>query len=242
MVIRPAAPSGYSLFNPLKTSPKRRMTPTSMVVLGAVAFAHLGLAVYLYGAHLAPSRLATLPDPAPVVIDLTRLTPDPPATPADRIKARPLPLHEVKRVTLQADQKIEVQPRPDTQEAPDNGKVSLLPSDGGAIAETAKPSVSPPVITNPHWLRQPTADEFADAYPQRALIAGKSGFASLACTVMATGALTDCSVAEETPAGWGFGAAALSLAKRFRLVPRQEDGRPTGGAMIRIPIRFVLPG
>ena len=242
MVIRPAAPSGYSLFNPLKTSPKRRMTPTSMAVLGAVAFAHLGLAVYLYGAHLAPSRLATLADPAPVIVDLTRLTPDPPPTPAHRPQVRTLPLHEVKRVTLQADQKIEVQPRPDAQQGPDTGKVSLLPSDGGPVAETAKPPGNPPVITNPHWLRQPTADEFADAYPQRALIANKSGFASLACTVMATGALADCSVAEEAPAGWGFGGAALSLARRFRLVPRQEDGRPTGGAMIRIPIRFVLPG
>ena len=242
MVIRPAAPSGYSLFNPLKTSPKRRMTSTSMIVLGAVAFAHLGLAVYLYGAHLAPSRLATLPDPAPVVIDLSRLTPDPSPTPAHRPQVRPLPLHDVKRVILQTDQKIEVQPPPNTQQGVDTGKVSLVPADNGPVSEAAKPTVSPPVITNPHWLRQPTADEFADAYPPRALIAEKSGFASLACTVTASGALTDCSVAEETPAGWGFGAAALSLAKRFKLVPRQEDGRAVGGAMIRIPIRFVLPG
>ena len=242
MVIRPAVPGGYSLVGPLRTSPKRRPTPTSMIVLGAVAFAHLGLAVYLYGAHLAPSRVATVPEPAPIFIELPRLTPDQPPTPAHRLKVRTLPLHDVKRVTLQAEQKIEVQPQPNTPQGVDTGKVSLVPSDGGPATEAVKPPSSPPVISNPHWLRQPTADEFADAYPQRALIAGKSGFASLACIVTASGSLTDCSVAEEMPGGWGFGAAALSLAKRFKLVPRQEDGHAVGGAMIRIPIRFVLPG
>ena len=238
MVIRPAIPNGYSFVHPLKTSAHRRMTPTSIAALVAVGAAHLGLAVYLYGAHFAPAQLATPPDPAPVFIEIPRLAPEPPPTPAHRLQPRTLPVHVEQRVAIQADQTIEVQPPPRTPQVIDTGKVSLLASDAGG--EAAAPPRPRPVITDPHWLRQPTADEFADAYPRRALDVGKAGVVSLTCTVAASGDLADCSVTEESPTGWGFGAAALSLSKRFRLVPREEDGRPTGGALVRIPIRFAL--
>ncbi len=72
MVIRPAIPHGYSFVSPLKTSARRRMTPTSIAVLTAVAAAHLGLAVYLYGQHFTPSRLPTLPAQSPIIIEIPR--------------------------------------------------------------------------------------------------------------------------------------------------------------------------
>ncbi len=239
MVIRPATPHGYSIVSPLKTTARRRMTPTSVAVLTAVAAAHLGLAVYLYGQHFAPTRLRAVPEPAPIFIEIPRLVPTPP-TPTHKLQPRPVPVHDTRRVTMPATQKLDVQPPQKTAPILSDEKTTLVPSDGDGQAVVAKPPVPPPLITNPRWLRQPTADEFADAYPQRPLIAGKSGFVSLACTVTAAGGLTDCSVAEESPTGWGFGAAALGLTKRFRMVPRLEDGRPAGGAMVRIPIRFAL--
>jgi len=240
MVIRPATPNGYSFLSPLKTSARRRMSPTSVAVLVCVAAAHLGVAVYLYSLHAAPSRLQAPPDSPPVIIDLPMLQPATRHAPVRRTPERPLPVHVEDQVKLQADQTIKVAPPPQETQLPDLGKPAVLTD---TVATPPAPTAATRrVITDPRWASQPTADEFADAYPARALSLGKTGRVVLLCTVLASGDLADCGVAEETPSGWGFGAAALRLSKRFRLVPREEDGSPVGGAMVRIPITFALRG
>lgn len=65
-----------------------------------------------------------------------------------------------------------------------------------------------------------TLDELTrrDAFPPVALARGVSGNVMLSCTVAAD-ATAQCNVAEETPIGMGFGAAAQSLANRLQFAP-----------------------
>jgi TonB family protein len=58
----------------------------------------------------------------------------------------------------------------------------------------------------------PTPDPALAVYPAAARAAGIEGSATLTCTRNAHMALTGCVVAAETPAGQGFGQAALALA------------------------------
>jgi protein TonB len=58
----------------------------------------------------------------------------------------------------------------------------------------------------------------------------------------AVGSLDHCIVVEETPAGLGFGEAALKLAPEFRMRRATIDGVPEQKPVVRIPIRFRLPG
>ena len=149
-------------------------------------------------------------------------------------------MHDTEHVTVQNTETLTVKPRTDTPPLVDDSKGPTAVTD--TTAAPTQQETKPRLIADPHWLRQPTADEFADAYPQRALDDGKIGAVSLSCTVTAKGDLTGCSVADETPRGWGFGAAALGLSKRFRMVPRTEDGQAVGGGTVRIPIRFAMKG
>ena len=66
------------------------------------------------------------------------------------------------------------------------------------------------------WVSVPTPAEVRAAYPAAARARGLAGQARLDCLPTNGGALTDCRVAVEAPAGQGFGAAALKLADRFR--------------------------
>jgi TonB family protein len=102
-----------------------------------------------------------------------------------------------------------------------------------------KGSQSPAQITEFNWTRYIDQDRMTDLYPAKADDAGvKTGRGVVDCRVAADGAVVDCAVSGEDPAGMGFGQAALEAVKYFAVNPWTDDGRPVEGARIRIPFRF----
>jgi hypothetical protein len=95
------------------------------------------------------------------------------------------------------------------------------------------------VVTKPVWTEMPSAVDFQLTFPKT-----ENGVNSvrvvLACTVGQGGVLADCAVAQEEPAGQGYGAGALALAPKFRVGPWSQDGQPTVGGKLRLPIRYAL--
>ena len=89
----------------------------------------------------------------------------------------------------------------------------------------------------PGYDKIPTAEDMAKFYPDKALEVGKEGGATLRCAVTKARTLANCTVASESPDGFGFGDAALQLSKLFRL---KSGARP--GARVTIPIQFTTPG
>ncbi len=98
------------------------------------------------------------------------------------------------------------------------------------------------VITQPNWAQQPQGGIPGSGYPRAALAAQvESALVILECRVGDGGRLTGCSAARETPAGYGFGEAAVALSSGFVMSLWGDDGLPTVGAMVRVPVRYRLP-
>ncbi|WP_395671924.1 energy transducer TonB [Phenylobacterium sp.] len=93
---------------------------------------------------------------------------------------------------------------------------------------------------NVEWLRRPTPDMLTAVWPSEAWRRGLTGRAIIACKVSIQGALFDCKVDKEEPAGSGFGAAGIALTPQLLMKPALRDGRPVEGD-VRIPINFSAP-
>lgn len=110
-----------------------------------------------------------------------------------------------------------------------------------ALAPAAMAADSPaehqPGYAPADWLKRPTTDDLMGVWPKEALRKGQGGKAVLDCAVTVRGDLTTCRVVEESPAGAGFGGAALALTSQIQMKPATLNGAPVEGH-VRLPVTF----
>lgn len=118
-----------------------------------------------------------------------------------------------------------------------------------AAAASAQTSPNPPpaakpagVITNPDWVKKPTAESLLSVWPVEAMKKGVGGKVVISCKISRQGVLVGCKVVFESPEGMGFGPAAISMTPQFLMTPMLMDGVPVEGGDVQIPINFEDPG
>lgn len=241
MMTRAAGGADLSaLLGPRPTTTSSRKT--WIAVLSVALAAHLGAGLFLYYQkfELAAQAPATPETPRTIVVlerpfikpEVKLDAPTPAAAP---------PLHWPDNVIETDVPPLVATPSPVT--TVDTGPVFTVTEPAtsttpGTVAAPAEPPRAPSVITNPDWIQRPTGAQLMRAYPTSALEQGLAGSATLNCSVRVDGTLTDCGISDETPARKGFGRAALSLSRQFKMSPRTVDGAPVDGARVSVAIRF----
>ena len=87
------------------------------------------------------------------------------------------------------------------------------------------------------WVRKPSAHDLAAVWPPAAQRTGAGGWAIISCLANIQGLLLDCFPLRESPAGAGFGAAAVALTPQLLMKPATLRGQPVP-SVINIPIEF----
>lgn len=95
-----------------------------------------------------------------------------------------------------------------------------------------------PIAGSPVWAAQPTLEQVQALHPERAAEREVGGQASLGCRVIDASGALHCLVRREDPSGWGFGAAALQVARFYRIAP-ETGGLPTVGRKLELTVDFT---
>ena len=92
----------------------------------------------------------------------------------------------------------------------------------------------------PDWRYMPSVEVIQFFYPKAARRAEVEGRVTVRCALDAEGTPQDCRTISETPAGHGFGAAAVKVANLCEFLPARSDGKAVAST-VRIPISFRIP-
>ncbi|MBX9746574.1 MAG: energy transducer TonB [Hyphomonadaceae bacterium] len=197
------------------------------------------------------------PDPLSLdeAIDPTPTRPEPPRDDAQRERERERQREQQQQRQREADA---ASPPVNLAAAgstpPAGGPVSLSP--GSAPPSTvptpvplspALPAATDPAASRPppapvraatvSWAQRPSARRIGELYPARALREGIGGRVELSCNVLANLSVS-CTVASESPAGQGFGRAALAASSSYRANAARSDGSSAIGSQARIVVQF----
>lgn len=123
-------------------------------------------------------------------------------------------------------------------ESPDG--MEILENILSACGHSTEPLATDNMITDPDWVRLPTGEQFANFYPVRRGQPRVNGSAIMQCRVAVNGTLDDCIIVSESPAGAGFGAATLGLARFFQMHPKLVNGEPVPEALVSIPVNWRI--
>lgn len=225
--------------HPIGAGSGRRRTPAWVLpVVVVVVAVHVLVLLALARLGVIQAPLIT-PSERPKPMEMVRFRPTPPPPSPERHAERRPPsaaAHEAPRPQTETTTTVAVDNHP-APETATTARFETTPLD-----RPVEPPVrtAPPVIVGPQWISRPTPDQMARSYPAGAVEQSLDGRATLRCSVTVAGTMADCVVVDESPRGQGFGRAAMTLSRYFRISPRTEDGRPVGGAKVDIPIQFRL--